>query len=489
MVLKFSMKDTIAAIATAPGVSAIGIIKISGSQALEIADRVFIAQSGVNPSQCKSYTVHYGWVVAGKNADKLAPSAPQSQKKIFSCKPACLKKNILDEAILTVMRAPKSYTREDVVEISCHGGYVAARAVLGVVLEKRCRLAEPGEFTKRAFLNGRIDLSQAEAVLDIIKAKTDSALKLGLQQLEGVFSRQINSLRDDIVKILALIEVQIDFPEEYSGDAGKKELCRGLEDIHSRLSCMLEEAKHGQVYREGIHVVICGMPNTGKSSLLNALLRKERSIVTSVAGTTRDIIEEVIDIKGIPVRIVDTAGIIEPRDLIERKAVKRSRQCIDSADLVIAVFDAARRLRADDKVLMRALVKKKKVVIAVLNKIDLKINIQQEEVTRRFPSCVALSAKKSKNINLLERTIVELVQTGRVALGESRSFINTRHQHVIAQAHRNLKSALCSLREDLSFEYVAQDIKDAVSCLDELLGKRFSEDVLDKIFNEFCIGK
>jgi tRNA modification GTPase len=488
MVLKSSLKDTIAAIATAAGESAIGIIKISGPQAFLIADSVFVARSAIKPSQCKSYTVHYGWVVAGKNGAGKPIGHPAQIKRLSGKTPA-LKENIIDEAILTVMRSPKSYTREDVVEISCHGGYVAARAVLDVVLEKNCRLAEPGEFTKRAFLNGRLDLSQAEAVLDIIKAKTDSALRLGLQQLKGLLSRQINSLRDDIVKVLAVIEAQIDFPEEDLGEAGQKEISRGLEDIQSRLGCMLEEAKHSRIYREGIHTVICGMPNAGKSSLLNALLRKERSIVTSVAGTTRDIIEEVIDIKGIPVRIVDTAGIIEPRDLIERKAVERSRRCIDAADLVIAVFDASRRLRADDEAFMRAVLKKNKPAIAVFNKIDLKTRIQNEVVIKRFPLNVSVSAKQSKNIDLLERLIEELAKTGRVSAGESPSFINTRHQQVVIQAQRDIGSALCSSKEGLSLEYVAQDIKEALTCLDELLGKRFSEDLLEKIFSEFCVGK
>ncbi|MFA5117869.1 MAG: tRNA uridine-5-carboxymethylaminomethyl(34) synthesis GTPase MnmE [Candidatus Omnitrophota bacterium] len=483
MVSKSSLKDTIAAIATAAGESAIGIIKISGPQALAVADSVFVAQSAVKPSQCKSYTVHYGWVVA----DKPVSKPPQGMG--LSYKPSALKENIIDEAILTVMRSPKSYTREDVVEISCHGGYVAARAVLDVVLEKSCRLAEPGEFTKRAFLNGRIDLSQAEAVLDIIKAKTDSALKLGLRQLEGSFSRQINSLRDDMFKVLAVIEAQIDFPEEDLGEPGKKEILRGLEDCASRLGRMFEEARHGQVYREGIHTVICGMPNAGKSSLLNALLRKERSIVTSVAGTTRDVIEEVVDIKGIPVRIVDTAGIIEPRDLIEKKAVERSRRSIDDADLIIAVFDAARRLRAEDEAFMRAVLKRNKTAIAVFNKIDLKTRIQEQAVIKRFPFHVSVSAKRSRNINLLERMIEELVKTGRVSAGGSGSFINTRRQQAVLQAQRSIKGALSSSREGLSLEYVAQDIKEALSRLDELLGKCFSENLLEKIFSEFCVGK
>ncbi|MDD5166249.1 MAG: tRNA uridine-5-carboxymethylaminomethyl(34) synthesis GTPase MnmE, partial [Candidatus Omnitrophica bacterium] len=289
---KEDLNDTIAAISTPPGESGIGIVRLSGKRALVIADEIFVSKDGGKVPGFKTYTTHYGWIT--QNA------------------------KVIDEVILTVMRAPRSYTKEDVVEINCHGGIVAMRAVLDLVLTKGCRLSLPGEFTKRAFLNGRIDLVQAEAVLDIIRAKTDSALRIGTEQLRGTLSGKINKLRQILLEMLVGIEANIDFPDEEITGVNLKRTLQKLNEINGILKEILDTARCGRIMREGIHVVICGKPNVGKSSLLNALLKQERSIVTPVAGTTRDTIEEVIDIKGLPVRIVDTAGILEPRDLIEK---------------------------------------------------------------------------------------------------------------------------------------------------------------------------
>jgi len=458
---RYDLNDTIAAIATPPGESCIGIVRISGRSALVVADRIFVSKDKKKPSAFKTYTTHYGWIV----------------KEV----------KIIDEVILTVMRSPKSYTKEDIVEINCHGGILALRAILDWVLENGCRLAEPGEFTKRAFLNGRIDLAQAEAVLDIIRAKTDSALKIGIAQLKGNLTSVINNLRQDLLDILSHLEANIDFPEEEISTVDLKAISHKLEDINKKLEDILDNAKQGRILREGIKVVICGKPNVGKSSLLNALLRQERAIVTPLPGTTRDTIEEVIDIKGIPIRIVDTAGIIEPRDLIERKAIQRSKKYIDLAELVILLFDGSKKLSREDEVLIKKL--RRKTIVAIINKMDLKQKIEKDKILKRFKGVINISAKKLKNIDLLESTIANLIYNGKVSCLESIMVSNLRHIEAMRMAKKLIAEAVNSLDNKLSLEFIAQGIKDALIYLDDILGKSFSQDLLDKIFSEFCIGK
>jgi len=460
--IKNDLTDTIAAIATALGFGGIGIVRISGKEALNIADKIFVSvDKNGKPSNFKTYTTHYGIIVN--------------------------KGSIIDEVILTVMLGPKSYTKEDIVEINCHGGIVALTDVLNLVLENGARLAEPGEFTKRAFLNGRIDLAQAEAVLDIIRAKTDSALKVSVNQLKGSLSGQINKYRTFLLDILAQLEANIDFPEEEISQGDYQAIIIKIREINNGLLDLINNSKLARVLREGIHVVICGCPNVGKSSLLNALLKEERSIVTSVAGTTRDTIEEMIDIKGIPVKVVDTAGILKPRDSIEKKAVLRSRKQIDSADLVIMLFDGSKKLTPED--LELALKLRKKPVIALVNKMDLRQNIQRERIEKIFKHVIDISAKKIKNINLLEEAIADLVYAGRLIRTESIMISNLRHIKILQKAQKDVAEIIKSLDNELSLELVAQGIKEVLEYLDDILGKRFSEDLLDKIFSEFCIGK
>jgi len=386
------------------------------------------------------------------------------------------------------MRAPRSYTKEDVVEINCHGGIIPLRRVFELVLENGCRVAQPGEFTKRAFLNGRIDLAQAEAVLDIIRAKTDSSLKLAAGQLEGALSRTIGRMREILLGLLARIEAGIDFPEEGIESIKPAEAKEELSRINNELSAMLDDSKTARVLRDGLHAVICGRPNVGKSSLLNALLKEERSIVTSIPGTTRDTIEEIIDIKGIPIRIVDTAGIIEPKDFVERKAVERAKRQVNLADLVILVFDGSRPLSRLDQSMAGRL--KKKCAIAVINKIDLRQRIDKRRLLGNFKSVVEISAKKSVNINLLEDSIADMVYNGKVRSPEAFMVNNLRHIELLRKTQNLIEEAIgCMDNNLLQAELLAQDLKDAAGCLDELLGKRFSEELLDKIFAEFCIGK
>jgi tRNA modification GTPase len=458
---KYDYYDTIAAISTPVGEGGIGIVRISGGSALEIADRIFFSKDKVRPSDFKTYTTHYGFI---KNDGK-----------------------VVDEVILTLMRKPRSYTKEDVVEINCHGGIVALRDVLELVLANGARIAEPGEFTRRAFLNGRIDLAQAEAVLDIIRAKTDSALNIGQEQLKGGLSDSVKKMREVLLAALSLLEANIDFPEEEIGAVGLEGIRLRLMDVDAQLIRMLRDSKRGRIFREGIHAVICGSPNVGKSSLLNALLKQERSIVTSVPGTTRDTIEEIIDIKGIPVRIVDTAGILEPRDLIEKKAIERSKAHIKQADIAIIVFDGSKRFSSQDLLIIRKL--KAKQAIAVINKIDLKQKLDRAKIIKAFVHVIEISAKKAKNIGLLEDKIASLVYKGKVSGNESAMAANLRHISCLKSAQKLIAQSISSLDNKLSLEFISQDIKDALEEFDVLVGEIFSEDLLDKIFSDFCIGK
>ena len=456
-----NLQDTIAAISTATGEGGIGIVRLSGKESLAVANKIFVGLDKKKPTQFKSFSMHYGKIV---DRDK-----------------------IIDEVILTVMRGPKSYTRQDVVEINCHGGRLSLCKILELALKYGCRLATPGEFTKRAFLNGRIDLAQAEAVIDIIRAKTESALKISLAQLSGSLSGEINKIRQRLLDILVILEANIDFPEEGIQPQEQTDLAFGLDAIVAQLEALLNSAVGGRILREGLHVVICGKPNVGKTSLLNALLKKERSIVTPVAGTTRDTIEEVIDIKGIPVRIVDTAGILKPRNLIEAKAVKRSRRQISLADLVVILFDSGSKLDHRDRKLIKEV--KNKNVIAVINKIDLKTRIDKNEVTGAFSRVVELAAKSGKNLNLLENAIYDFVYQGKLFSPEFMLVSNLRHIQALKNALGLIRQTKVSLGDKLSIEFITQNLKDACVYLDKILGKNFSEDLLDRIFSDFCIGK
>ncbi len=456
-----SLQDTIAAISTAPGEGAIGIVRLSGSSALTVAGKIFISSSKKKPRQFKSYTMHYGKIIDGHK--------------------------IIDEVILTVMRGPKSYTRQDVVEINCHGGILPLGKILELTLKYGCRLARPGEFTLRAFLNGRIDLAQAEAVIDIIRAKTDSALKVSLGQLTGGLSSRINQLRRKLMDLLVFLEAGIDFPEEEIPAQDQKILSASLLAIDQQLAVLLSTQASGRILREGLHVVICGKPNVGKSSLLNALLKKERAIVTPIAGTTRDTLEEMIEIKGIPVKIVDTAGILKPRNLIEKKAIRLSRRQIGLADLVILLFDASQKLNRQDIDLLTEV--KHKKVIAVINKIDLKRRWLPEELKGPFISTLELSARSGKNLALLEEDIYRFVYRGKLSGPESILVSNLRHIHALQEAQRLIVQAKVILADKQPVELLAQNLKDACALLDKILGKDFSAELLNKIFEDFCIGK
>ncbi|MFH1622776.1 MAG: tRNA uridine-5-carboxymethylaminomethyl(34) synthesis GTPase MnmE [Candidatus Omnitrophota bacterium] len=460
--------DTIVAISTPIGEGAIGTVRMSGRESLKIADRIFKGRDGLLPSKFKSHTIRYGWIRKMTNDKRRTTKA-------------------IDEVLLTVMRAPKTYTREDIVEISCHGGAVALRNILELIINNGIRLAEPGEFTKRAFLSGRIDLSKAEAVLDIVRAKTDSALKLGIEQLSGGLSDKIKKIRKDLIDILANIEADIDFCDEDIETQSNKKLLEELTKIIKELGAIIDDSKKVNFFREGVKVTICGRPNVGKSSLLNAILRKERAIVTPIAGTTRDIIEEFVNIKGIGIRLVDTAGMVKPKDLIERHAIRLTKDSIALSDIVLLVLDASQKLTKKDYNLMAEL--KEKDVIAVLNKIDLPERIEQQKIKKIFKKTISVSSKTQENIGKLEDAIVGFVYKGKVVSSEGLITTNTRQIGEITKSKELLWKAKENFLKRLSLEFIALDMKLALDCLGRITGEVVDGAILDKIFSEFCIGK
>jgi len=455
-------EDTIAAISTPIGQGAIGIVRLSGKQALEIAAKIFFSKNKTSPKDFQTYTLHYGWI-----KDKQG--------------------KVIDEVLLGLMRAPFSYTREDVVEINCHSGIVVLRKILDRVLECGARLAEPGEFTLRAFLNGRIDLTQAEAVIDIIKAKSQKALSLGLNQLKGSISKEIDKIRDALVCLLASLEAQIDFPEEDLGQTKLPSLAQELSSVAQKIKNLADTAYAGKVLRQGIMAVICGRPNVGKSSLLNALLKEERSIVTHIAGTTRDIVEETVDIKGIPVRLVDTAGISVPKNIIEHKALHKTKEYVEKADLTLFLLDASEKLKAQDYRLMKKL--NPQNTILLLNKIDLKCAIEKEKICQDWPEYLEISALRRKNIDKLEERISQMVWNGHLEMDEGQISVNSRQRKLLKEAHQALLLAQKAIKENLSLEFIAEEIRSSLGFLDQILGKSFSQDTLNNIFTQFCIGK
>lgn len=453
------LNDTIAAIATPAGQGGIGIVRISGPQALAIADRLVRLKSAKKPSACKGSTVHYGWVVEGGR--------------------------FVDEVLLMVMRGPKSYTAEDVVEISGHGGPAIIREILDLTIQKDCRLAEPGEFTKRAFLNGRIDLAQAEAVLDIINAKTQAFARVSQNQLKGELSSELEEIRAGLMSVYTHIEALINFPEDDVEDRGRRDVEARLKEQEKRIQKLIASSHNGRLLKEGVRIVLCGKPNVGKSSLLNVLLKQDRAIVTDIAGTTRDVLEETAQIKGIPFQLVDTAGILEPRDLIEEEAVKRSHLFIDSADLILVVLDNSRPLEdADWQVINKV---KSRNVLWVINKSDLGTTLDDGLLPagRR----VFVSALRKISIEQLEAAIVKSVWQKTTADGQDLLVSNIRHLNALKAAGEFLAHALQLTRGGDSWEFVSQDIKDAVNHLDSITGRNIDEDLLDRIFAEFCIGK
>jgi tRNA modification GTPase len=466
-----SEDDTIAAIATPLGEGGISVIRLSGKRAFDIADRVFRGETPLKAA--KSHTAHFGHIL-GLDGEPI------------------------DEVISTVYRSPRSYTTEDSVEISCHGGVLVTRKVLECVLQAGARLAEPGEFTKRAFLNGRLDLSQAEAVADLIHSRSEASHRSSLQQLSGRLSERVRRIRDELIDTASLLELELDFAEEGIELASRGRISDRLNGITSDLKDLAESFGVGRFFREGVKVVILGKPNVGKSSLLNALLNENRAIVTDVPGTTRDTIEENITIDGVLFRLVDTAGLREPANLVEKEGIQRARQQIDTADLVLFVFDLSQHIdnyelievqnsRSSAESFLRK-------CIVVLNKCDLVRNGQTGScASADLPGVsriVKLSALTHDGLDTLKRLLVEHVIGRRPAMDDSGVMVtNVRHQEALRKTIDHLELAVKSLESGQSEEFVSVDLRNALDFLGEIIGTVTSEDVLNNIFGKFCIGK
>jgi len=455
------MDDTIVAISTPAGESGIGIVRMSGQSAFEIADKIFVSKNSQKPSKFKSHTIHFGNIFDG-------------EKKI-------------DEVLLSVMHKPKTYTKEDIIEINCHGGITALKQVLDLTISLGGRLAEPGEFTKRAFLNGRIDLMQAEAVSDIITSRTEESLRVAQRQLSGEISQQIKEIRSSLMEVMAQLEAQINFPEEELEPSKISLIMASLVRAQGELAKLLETADKGLILREGITTVICGKPNVGKSTLMNRFLRQDRVIVTSVPGTTRDSIEEIVNVKGIPIKIVDTAGIIHAEDAPTKESVKKSKVCMQNADLVLFVLDSSDRLNDQDLDIID-IVKDKKTLV-VINKTDMPETLQVDEIREHLHNkkIIKISAKERIGLDELEDAIFNMYWSGQVS-ADNIFISNSRHIEATNKALAFVIDAASSLDEK-PFELVAIDIKDAIEALGVITGEVFTQELLDTIFSKFCIGK
>lgn len=455
--------DTICAISTAIGEGGIAIIRVSGDNALGIVSKIFKAKSGKDIKDMKTYTMKYGHVVDVDSED------------------------IIDEVIISYMKGPKSFTAEDVVEINCHGGVTSTNKVLEATIRAGARLAEPGEFTKRAFLNGRIDLSQAEAVMDLITAKTELAMKSALMQSGGSLSQRINKLREYLLNVLALIEYAVDFTEDDEEvDPSvpirvKESLESAVEDINK----LLKGADEGKIIRDGLSLAIVGKPNVGKSSLLNVLLKEKRAIVTDIAGTTRDVIEEYINLDGIPVKIIDTAGIRETEDVVEKIGVERSREKINEADLILLVLDTSREIDKEDKEIIEAIKDKKSIVL--LNKIDLDNKID-DLILEGFENIIKISAKEDIGIDGLKNEIKNMFFNGTID-SESLIVSNSRHKQALIRAFENCNEALVRVKKNEFLDLISIYVTAALKALGEITGSELEEDLVNKIFREFCCGK
>lgn len=454
--------NTIAAIATPMTNSGIGVIRISGDQAFDIIYKIFRPEKQKNMKEVLSYTAHYGHVYDG---DQL-----------------------LDECIVLIMKGPHSYTAEDVAEIQCHGGIVVMKKILEAVFRAGAVPAEPGEFTKRAFLNGRIDLSKAEAVMDLIQSKNEFAMESSLKQLSGVLGRKITDLRKQLIHGVAFIESALDDPEHYSVDGFSVELKHQVEQMIEELHHFLENADNGRILKEGIQTVIVGKPNAGKSSVLNVLLGEERAIVTEIAGTTRDTLEESIQIKGIPLNIIDTAGIRDTNDLIEQIGVDKAKELLKKADLILYVVDTSSHMTEEDEEIIKLIEGKETIVL--LNKADLDSLVLREEIEQRgFHHVAVISAKEQTGIEELYQMIQDIFFEGNVSFNDEIYLTNMRHKNAVSDALKSLSMVLQSIEDGMPEDFFSIDLMDAYEHLGFITGESVGEDLVNEIFAEFCMGK
>lgn len=456
--------DTIAAIATALNESGIGIIRISGPEAISVADAVFRNSLGKqNFKNYDSHTIHYGNIVDGKE--------------------------IVDEVMISLMKGPKSYTKEDTVEINCHGGVLMVRRILDIVLKNGARMAEPGEFTKRAFLNGRIDLTKAEAVMDVIGAGSKRALEVGMKQLSGSLYSCVVELRNKIIYEIAFIESALDDPEHISLDGYPEKLTGIINELSKKITDLINSYDDGRMIKEGIKTVIVGKPNAGKSSLLNLLVGEERAIVTDVAGTTRDILEENIRLSGIGLNLIDTAGIRKTEDVVEKIGVRKAFDYAKDADLIIYVVDSSKPLDESDEEIIDLISDKKCIVL--LNKSDLNNVVSEEDLKNRINNCPVIKTSMTLNagIDLFEKTLENLFFKGEIKTDEEVYITSLRHKSALEEANRSLNMVLHSLEDEMPEDFLSIDLMSAYSSLGRIIGEEVDDDLVNEIFSKFCMGK
>ena len=458
--------DTIAAIATAMTNSGIGIIRISGEDAFTVIDRIYQSKNGKKKlSEEKSHTVHYGYIVDDTKENK-----------------------IIDEVMVLIMRAPNTYTREDTVEIDCHGGVLVMQKILDTVVCHGARPAEPGEFTKRAFLNGRIDLTQAESVMDVISSKNEFALKSSISQLQGSLQKEIKELREKIIYEIAFIESALDDPEHINIDGYGQKLKTVAEECKEKIEHLLDTADNGKILKEGIDTVIVGKPNAGKSSLMNVLLKKERAIVTDIAGTTRDVLEEQMNLNGITLNIIDTAGIRDTEDKVEQIGVGRAKEYAKDADLILYVVDSSRPLDENDEEIMEILEDKKAIVL--LNKTDLEQKVTEEMLKEKLSHpVVSISAKEEQGIDVLEQEIKNMFFEGELSFNDEVYITNMRHKTALEEALDSLKMVENSIEMQMPEDFFSIDLMNAYESLGSIIGEAVGEDLVNEIFSKFCTGK
>lgn len=457
-----NLNDTIAAISTAIGEAGIAIVRMSGDNSINIIDEIFKSASGKKMAEAENRKFLYGHIVDG---DKQ-----------------------IDEVLVVKMKGPHSYTAEDIIEIHCHGGVVSVKRILNLILSKGARLAEKGEFTKRGFLNGRIDLTQAEAVIDMIKAKTDLSFDMGLNQLSGALSEVLNKLKDELVSMQALIVANIDFPDEDIEDAAYNDLIERSNKILDKMDNLLDNSKNSRLLRDGINTVILGKPNVGKSSLLNGLLKYDRAIVTDIAGTTRDIIEDYINLDGVLLKITDTAGIRETDDEVEKIGVNIAREKLKEADFVIAIFDISREFDKDDEEILNLIKDKKHITI--LNKDDLEQKISDEEIKKYFKDdYLRLSVMENESVKKIEDLIIDLFFDGELQISSDSVLSNLRHINALKEAKKSLLEVNESLKQKVFLDLIEVDLENVIGHISEITGTITTEDILDRVFSDFCIGK
>lgn len=458
-----SIQETIAAISTPPGEGGIGIVRVSGPESLSIARKVF--SPAIAPDSLESHKARVGKFVNPLTGEKI------------------------DEVVLLPMLKPNSFTAEDVVEFHCHGGRLPLSLILREVLLLGARMAEPGEFTKRAFLNGRIDLTQAEAVISVIQATSEGSLRAAVKQLEGGLRKEISGFREGLIGLLARVEADIDFPEDEIESVSLEEVAARVKEIRGRIEALGKTYKQGRILREGVSTAIVGRPNVGKSSLLNALLNFDRAIVAEVPGTTRDIIEEAVNVRGVALNIIDTAGIRSQGDEVEMEGIRRTRAVLEGADLVLAVFDGSRELDEEDLETAAAATGKK--IIPVVNKRDLELRMDTDRLREIMGGAplVFISAKKREGIDELEAAIHQKIWDSGIDLTENVLITRMRHEEKLRKASEALEGVLFSMKDSLPLEFLAADLRSALDWLGEITGESFTDEVLDRIFSEFCIGK